>query len=251
MPQDCSWLFGRGASIANGLSWIVPDAWKRDLLEGRVTREAHIPMVIDSVRSEMSNPAVHCGPYQHLLNTMAERTVDQGHHRLMTTNWDYLLQRELDAWIEANHPESVPRFLGIDGVVRHFNGSVEPGEFQNRSPFLLETDSASMRKTAYEANQAFSQLLWSTLIVIVGMSFECDTDKGLLAALRGHEDNVPIGTALFIVVDPCRETLEDTCRKLAACFPRAGGLRVNSGLAEWIDAGMPELSGRIFCPIAE
>ncbi len=251
MPQRCSWLLGRGDSIANGLSWIVPDAWRCDLLECRVTREAHIHMVIDSVRSEMSNPAVHCGPYQHLLNTMAERTVDQGHHRLMTTNWDYLLQRELDAWIEANHPGSVPRFLGIDGVVRHFNGSVEPGDFPNRSPFLLETDSANTRRTAYEANQAFQLLLDSTLIVIVGMSFECNTDRGLLGALGVQEDYFPIHGAFFIVLDPCRETLEDTCRKLAACFPRAGGLRVNSGLAEWIDAGMPELSGRIFCPIAE
>ena len=246
MPQDCSWLFGCGASIANGLPWVVPDEWKRDLIEGRVSREAHIGMIVDAIRSEMSKPSVHCDPYRRLLNILAERTVDQGHHRLMTTNWDYLLQRELTAWIEANCSGVAPHFLSTHGTVYHFNGSAEPGEFQNRSPFMLETDSASRRHRTYEANQAFNLLLWSTLIVIVGMSFECDTDKGLLGALRTHEDNVPIGSAAFIVVDPNKESLENTYAKLAACFPRAGGLRVNMGLAEWIDAGMPELVGRIF-----
>ncbi len=83
------------------------------------------------------------------------------------------------------------------------------------------------------------------------MAFECNTDRGLLGAVRSHEDNLPIGQALFIVVDPSEETLKTTFSRLAACFPRADGLPVNMGLAEWLDVGMPELSGRIFCPIAE
>ncbi len=246
MPQDCTWLFGRGASIANGFSWVVPDEWKRDLIEGRIDREAHTEMIIDAIRTEIDAPSVNCDPYRRLINIMAERTVDQGYHRLMTTNWDYLLQQEVSAWIEANQPGLAPRFLSTHGMVYHFNGSAEPGEFQNRSPFMLETDSATIRHSTYEANHAFNLVLWSTLVVIVGMSFECDTDRGLLGALRTHEDNIPMGSALFIVVDPCHETLDRTFSTLAACFPRAGGLRVNMGLAEWIDAGMPELVGRIF-----
>lgn len=245
MSPHCSWLFGRGASIANGLPWVVPDEWKRDLIDGKVSREAHIGMIEAAIRSEVRKPSVHCDPYMRLINIMAERTVDQGHHLLMTTNWDYLLQREVNAWIEANQPGLKPHFL-TDSWVYHFNGSAKPGEFQNRSPFMLETDSASDRKKTYEANQAYNRLLWSTLIVMVGMSFECDTDKGLLGALREHADNVPIGGATFIVVDPSKETLEHTFAMLAACFPRAGGLRVSMGLAEWIDAGMPDLTGRIF-----
>ncbi len=248
MHQDCSWLFGRGASIANGLPWIVPNEWKCALIKGKVSREAHICMIVDALRSEMGKPSVRCDPYRRLLKIMAESTVDEGHHRLMTTNWDYLLQRELNSWIDANQPGYAPRFLSTHGTVYHFNGSVEPGEFQNRSPFTLETDNASSRRATYEANQAFNLLLWSTLIVIVGMSFECDPDKGLLGALRMHEDNVPIGAAIFFVVDPCKDTLENTFAMLAACFPRAGGVRVNMGLAEWIDAGMPELVGHIFQP---
>ncbi len=248
MPQDCSWIFGRGASIANGLPWLVPDDWKRDLNEGRVSREAHIGMIVDAIRSEMGQPSVHCDPYRRLLSVMAERTVDRGHHRLMTTNWDYLLQREVNAWIEANQPGTAPRFLSTHSAVIHLIGSVEPGEFQNRSPFMLETDSASSRRRTHEANRALHLLLWSTLIIIVGISFECDTDHGLLGAIREHEDNVPIGAANFVIVDPCSETLESTYAKLATCFPRAGGVRVAMGLAEWIDVGMPELVGRIFRP---
>ena len=112
---------------------------------------------------------------------------------------------------------------------------------------MLETDSATVRHSTHEANHAFKLVLISTLVVIVGMSFECDTDRGLLGALRTHEDNTPIGEALFIVVDPCSGTLDRTLSTLTEHFPRAGGLRVTMGLSEWLDAGMPELVGRIFC----
>lgn len=232
--------------MANGLTWIVPHEWKEDLAAGRVSRDTHVEMIASTLRKEMNRPSVHSEPYRRLLDIMAARTVDVGHHRLMTTNWDYLLQRQVDAWIEKNPPGLAPDFLGKNSMVYHLNGSVEPGDFQNRSPFLLETDSAAVRKQTHEANQAFGYLLWSTLIVIVGMSFECDTDKGLLAALRAHEDKVPMGEALFIVVEPSKEVLEFTYTKLAICFPRAGGIRVQKGLEDWIAEGLPELHNRIF-----
>jgi hypothetical protein len=244
--QGCTWLFGRGASIASGLPWVVPSAWKDDLASGRVARDAHVQMVIDAIRDGISKLPTEGTPYRRLLDMMATRTVDQGHHRLMTTNWDYLLQRDLTNWVEANWPGWAPRFLSTHGSVYHFNGSAEPGDFKNRSPFMLETDSASVRRATYEANKAFQYLLWSDLVVIVGMSSECQTDRGLLAALRAHEDNVPIGSALFLIVEPHKETLESTYAKLAACFPRARGLRVHCGFAESIDSGMPELIGEIF-----
>ena len=245
-PQNCTWLFGRGASVASGLSWVVPQDWKDDLVAERVTREAHVSLITETLREEMTRVPQDSPPYRRLLDIMASRTVDQGHHRLLTTNWDYLLQRDIHNWINANRPGYAPRFLSTHGMVYHLNGSIEPGEFQNRSPFMLETDSAIARKATYEANQALNYLLWSSLIIIVGMSFECDMDRGLLATLRAHEDNVPIGSALFVIVEPNKETLESTYAKLAYCFPRAGGIRVNSGLAEWIDGGMPELVPRLF-----
>lgn len=246
MPQSCTWLFGRGASIANGLSWVVPQDWKDDLFAERVTRETHVGMIIAALRHEMTQVPDVSTPYRRLLDIMASRTVDQGHHQLLTTNWDYFLQRDVSGWINASSQGCAPRFLSTHGMVYHLNGSAEPGDFQNRSPFMLETDSQSVRNATYEANQALRYLLWSNLVVIVGMSFECDMDRGLLATLRAHEDNTPIGSAFFVVVEPNRETLESTYAKLAHCFPRAGGIRVNSSLAEWIDSGLPELCQRIF-----
>lgn len=79
-PQGCTWLFGRGASIANGLPWVVPNAWKEDLASERVTRDAHVRMIIDAIRDEMSRTSVDATPYRRLLDVMATRTADQGHH---------------------------------------------------------------------------------------------------------------------------------------------------------------------------
>ena len=78
---------------------------------------------------------------------MASRPVNQGHHRLLTTDWDYLLQRDVLSWINANRPGYAPRFLRTGGMVYHLNGSAEPGKFQNRSPFMLKTGSAPLLRT--------------------------------------------------------------------------------------------------------
>lgn len=55
-----------------------------------------------ATRDEVSRTGVDATPYRRLLDVMATKIVDQGHHRLMTTNWDYLLQRDLNNWIQAN-----------------------------------------------------------------------------------------------------------------------------------------------------
>lgn len=246
MPQDCTWIFGRGAAIANGLPWSVPNPWNDDLAAKRVTRERHVSMITAALREEIQRLRETSTTYLKLLDTMASGTVEHGHHRLLTTNWDYLLQRDLNTWMTRNRPGYAPRFLSTHDTVYHLNGSVEPGSFQNRSLIMLETDSPQERIASYEANQAFNLLLCSTLVVVVGMSFECDVDRGLLGALRAHEDNAFLGSALFVIVEPDSETLERTYAKLACCFPRAGGIRVNCGLAEWIERGMPELVPRIF-----
>jgi hypothetical protein len=246
MSQDCTWVFGRGASVANGLSWVVPSAWNDNFVSGRVTRDDHVRMIEETLRQKMELVPRRTTPYYRLLDIMAAKTVAEGHHRLITTNWDYLLQRDVLDWVETNTPGLAPRFLSTHATVYHLNGSAEPSDSQNRSPFMLETDAAHFRKATFEANHAFNLLLWSTLIVIVGMSFECDMDRGLLAALKAHEDNAPIGSALFVIVEPNKEALESTYAKLAHCFPRAGGIRVNRGLKEWIDSGMPELVPRLF-----
>jgi hypothetical protein len=211
-----------------------------------MSRHEHVRQITRALRSEIGKLSVPRQPYRRLLDMMRSDTVEEGRHRLFTTNWDDLLQRELLAWMKDNSGSCAPRFLATHGVVHHLNGSVEPGEWQNRSPFMLETDDARTRVHSHEANAAFNMILWSELVVIVGMSFECDTDRGLLGALREHEDNMPIGSAQFVIVDPDERSVSATYQKLAYCFPRGGGVKVKSGLAEWITAGVPELVGRIF-----
>ena len=81
---------------------------------------------------------------------------------------------------------------------------------------------------------------------MVGLSFECDIDLGLLGALRHHENDHPVGNALFIVVDPSANQLKATMIKLAYCFPRAGGIAVEKRFSDWVRSGMPELEGKTF-----
>ena len=169
-------------------------------------------------------------------------TVTNGFHRLMTTNWDWLLQSAVNRWIDRNRAGYVPWFLRPTSHVYHLNGSFEPGSFSGRSPVILETDAASDRVQSFEANVAFNKLLWSEVVVAVGMSFECDTDRGLLAALRKHEDNVPLGEAHFFLVDCSPETLRSNVEKFSACFPRASITPVFSDFSEWSAKGMPELT---------
>lgn len=106
----------------------------------------------------------HCGrrsasqayprqPYRRLLDMMARDTLADGYHRLLTTNWDHLLQRELLAWMKENNGGYPPKSLATHGTAYHLNGSVEPGDGQNRSPFMLETDDAGMRVRAHEAKK--------------------------------------------------------------------------------------------------
>jgi hypothetical protein len=148
--------------------------------------------------------------------------------------------------VDAHHPGDAPRFSRNSQLVYHFNGTAEHRYVPLGSPFLLETDSAAVRRETFEANEALGRLLWSELIVVVGMSFECQSDRGLLAALRVHEDNLPIGSSLIVVVEPSRATLDATRKRLAAYFPRARLVPVQTGLGEWIDSEMPELRGNIF-----
>lgn len=81
MSQGCTWLFGRGASIANGLPWSVPRDWTADLLASRVTREAHIGMITQALRQEMTGVPEHITSYRRLLDIMANSTFDHGHCR--------------------------------------------------------------------------------------------------------------------------------------------------------------------------
>lgn len=76
MSKGCTWLFGRGASIANGLKWEVPQDWKDDLIAKRITREAHVRMITEKLRQEMMSIPEYSTPYIRLFDIMASSTVD-------------------------------------------------------------------------------------------------------------------------------------------------------------------------------
>lgn len=242
--QKCTWLFGRGASIASGLDWRVPPEWKNSLKQGKDTRDEHIAKIKKALKAEMNDPKVHSRPYRGLLEIM-HRNREFCYHLVTTTNWDFLLQKEINWWYENKSGKVVPEFLA-DGNVWHFNGTVQP-DLKNQGPFLLETDGARFRKATFVERQAYSKLYWSNLIVIVGVSFEARVDKGLLGALKSVEDDLPIGKATFLVVDSCKQTNDRTFSNLVHCFPRAEGIQIYQGFEEWVNGGMPELvKGGIF-----
>jgi hypothetical protein len=233
------WLFGRGASIDCGLSWTVPEKWKYDLLNGIETRENHIKKINSTLLEEMKSVHFKENTYYNFLEYLSKNTEK---NRFATTNWDYLLQRELTHWIKCNNCKSIPDFLikGTQGsMVYHFNGSIEQGEFRNRSKILLETDESEVRQKSYESNNAFNDLLECSDIVIVGMSFECDVDKGLLKSFKNFSSDFPISKAKFTIVNPCKTQSLKTIKQLKECFPLSTTINVNLSFKDWITKGMP------------
>ena len=217
MARSCTWLFGRGASIANGLCWSVPKEWYYAIENSTLDRGEIVDRIIKAIREEMANPIVDCTPYKEFISLLSLNANENHCHNLLTTNWDFLLQRELDNWIKGNQPGFTPKFLGTHSSIFHLNGTVESNYTKNRSPFLLEVDDAEYRKETVEANIAFHKILWSNILVFVGMSFECSIDRGLLSVLNYHEDNLPFGEAIIFIVEPNEVILNQNVANMGEC----------------------------------
>jgi hypothetical protein len=114
------WLFGRGASIECGLTWTVPTDW------ASLPRNVRIERINDQVRAEMDRAEISGRAYRRLLDLLSRGTQTGWRHLFVTTNWDYLLQREilglgltvLPAWLRNSH-------------VSHMNGTVEQPRCRN------------------------------------------------------------------------------------------------------------------------
>ena len=232
--QRVDWLFGRGLSIGCNLSWSVPAEWQA------LARDEQIKRIKRTLRTQMQQPSVDCSVIRKLLDLLARRTVPSWKHLFITTNWDFLLQRE----IQALKLTALPSWLS-NSHVHHLNGTVEELlDNAHRSPFLLEQDPGPQRVATPEANMAFEKMIWNRTFVVVGMSFECQTDKFLLSALGCVEDDLPIGESQWVVVNPDRATLTASCSRLQQVMPRADVKGISTTLAEWLDAGVPELRAR-------
>ncbi len=234
---SCFWIFGRGASCANGLTWSVPPDWNESLINESVSREQLIEKIRSSIIREMDTIDVLCEPYNTFLHLLNDRTPEDVNHHFLTTNWDFLLQRH--PLLNCNY---IRPYWPFDKVVYHLNGTVEEGTF-NRSPFLLETDPVEERAWSVEANIAYNKLLWCKYIIIVGMSFACSTDQSFLAALSTTKNHLPIGEAEVLIINPDPVQLEAVKVKMEQALPHTQIKTVAKKFDEWVkNDNMSELA---------
>jgi len=226
-----TWLIGRGLSIGCGLTWVVPAAWSE------LEREARIDRIKETLREEMNREYVDTKPIRSLLGILAAHTAPGWRHEFLTTNWDYLLQREIlnlqlkvqPSWLANSH-------------VSHLNGTIENlPDNAHRSPFLLEEDPPEQRCFTPEANAAYNRMIWRSVFVVVGMSFECATDRFLLSALSRVEDDLPIGEATWTILNPDDAALQSACDRIQAALPFARVHGVRTTLEMWLVDRMPTL----------
>lgn len=230
--MSVSWLIGRGCSIAAGLTWVVPKWWRL------LPRPLQIWLIVRALTAAQLGPTVRLDSHREFLHLLDLRTVAGGVHVLITTNWDGLLEMALESLWPGVHPG-----LWLDNMyVAHINGRVEriPNNTAG-SPFLLEQDGAVMRNPTPEADKALNLILWSNVVVVVGMSFECDQDKFLLKAIKRHEDNLPVGGATWIVVNANPEDLDKTVHLIRDHLPGADVVSVPLTFEAWVQSGLPEL----------
>lgn len=229
--ESVNWLFGRGLSCACKLSWEVLPEWRN------IPREEKIERIKVTLRKEMDSRTIDGSVIQRLLRILEQHTSPNWRNRFITTNWDYLLQREIKA-LDIN---VLPNWLASSHV-SHLNGTVEDIEDNShRSLFLLEEDPAAQRCFTPEANIAYDHLIQGQTFVVVGMSFECDTDKFLLSALTRVEDDKPIGDSTWVVVNRNPRALELSCSRIARALPRASVKCVCADFNGWLESGLPEL----------
>jgi hypothetical protein len=183
----------------------------------------------------MGAPGVDSEPIRHFLQFLSDRTRDLWRHRFLTTNWDFLLQHEID-----NFVPDVPDWLFPTTHVFHLNGTIEVrADNSRRSAIVLRDD--KKRTPSQELNEALSQILWGRILVVVGMSFECRADRALFHVLNKVKEMLPIGESEWIIVNPCQAAL-DTSRDLIKCnLPGTGVTPVPNTLTSWQEAEFLEL----------
>ena len=200
-------------------------------------RRQKIEEIKKTIREEMDKPAVDVSPYKIFIETLSGSTVNPWRHLFITTNWDYLLQREI-----LNFKlKMVPRWLR-DSHVFHINGTAEVLEDNsNRSFLVLEDDPPEKRVSTLEANLAFDQMIWGQLFVVVGMSFECQIDKFLLTALNRVQDDLPIGESKWLIVNSNEDVLTQSAERIRNALPRGMIVKVKKKFELWVNNNMPEL----------
>jgi hypothetical protein len=231
MSPRVDWFFGRGLSISCGLAWSVPPEWSL------LPRADLISQLKAEVSKEMSQPHVLTGDIKRFLSILANHTVPPWQHQFHTTNWDYLLQREiLELGLAVQPPWCA------ETHVYHLNGTVEQTpDNSHRSEFVLESDPSNARTATTEGNLAFNKFIWNRTFVVIGMSFECEVDKYLLNSIRRVQDDLPIGESSWYILNPDEFVLAKTANRIKAALPRAKVATLPTTFREWLGENLPEL----------
>jgi len=203
-------------------------------------RDDQIARIKAAVLSEMSADHINTNDIRYFLDLLADHTVAPWRHQFHTTNWDYLLQREI---LSLGHAVQPPWCAGTH--VYHLNGTVEDlQDNSRRSKFVLESDPPDARVSTTEGDTAYNKFIWSQTFVVVGMSFECEVDKYLLRALQHVEDDLPIGQSHWIVVNPNADALSTACERLKTALLGATIIGNASTFGSWLSSQVPELQSR-------
>jgi hypothetical protein len=184
----------------------------------------------------MDAPYIDTQPYKYLI-TKLTKSKSPWHHLFITTNWDYLLQREIEGMGLSVAPNWLP-----ETHVFHLNGTVEEiGDSSFRSPFLLETDPPSMRQQTIEANMAFNRLIWQKYFIVIGMSFSCKMDRSFLAAIHSVQDDLPIGESTWLILNRSQSDLDAIASYIYSALPRAHISILETDFSAWANGPMKEL----------
>lgn len=199
----------------------------------QLQRDEKIQCIKEKLTTVMNAPGVNREPIRDFLQFLSARTLGRWRHLFMTTNWDFLLQQEIDKFA----PHRVPDWLKPTTLVRHINGTVEDSD--NRSAIVLRED--KKRKPSQELNEAIGHMAWGSIFVIVGISFECEPDKALFNILNSVQDMLPVGESNWIIVNPCSADLDNARDLVKRKLPHASVILVPDTLTGWREAQFPEL----------
>ena len=107
----------------------------------------------------------------------------------------------------------------------------------------MEDDPPELRTQTVEGNYAFNLMIWARVFVVVGMSFECETDKFLLFHLNRVQDHLPIRGSRWIIVNPDKSALGCVCKRIQKALPGANVVQVCRTFSHWQQEGYPGLEG--------
>lgn len=224
------WFFGRGASVASGVTWEESKEWVEN------NRQERIKNIEKNLTEQMQGISVGKNPYSQLLFLLENKIKFNQKNLFITTNWDYLLQRE----ISSKNYTALPSWLE-DSHVFHLNGSIEKwGDARYRSPVLLPDD--NNRRDSLEFQKVMALIQWERFFVIVGVSFKYKVDQQIIELLRPHEDNLPFGDGKYLIIDTCQEGLDRLESIIKQNFPRAEVIKVKDDFKSWIDTAYQSLN---------